>query len=395
MKSLKRVGIYLSASPGCGGAYQYSHTMLQALSMLPKEKYQVCALYTQPSWAPLIQQWRVEGKFHKSPCFFWRALVGLWRRFNFSLLIWRKYVCRFHPLAKKMRSLHCDLWVFPSQDAYAYLMPVHALSTIHDLMHRYEARFAEVGAPKVVQAREFHYQQMCRFVSGLLVDSQLGKKQVIEAYAFPSEKCYVLPYVAPKGMTSSVFPEFDKKFLLPKKFLFYPAQFWEHKNHKKLLYAVANLLPELHDLQIVFVGSKKNGYEQVLRLIKSLALQSHVHLFGLVEDDAIPEFYRRARALIMPTFFGPTNIPPLEAFALRCPVAVSEVYAMKEQLGEAALYFDPERIDAITEVIKRLWVEDELCEALIKKGEQHHKNYQFKHFRLKVEKIIESVFNTF
>ena len=31
----------------------------------------------------------------------------------------------------------------------------------------------------------------------------------------------------------------------------------------------------------------------------------------------MPEFYRRARGIMMmPTFFGPTNIPPLEANAL-------------------------------------------------------------------------------
>lgn len=46
----------------------------------------------------------------------------------------------------------------------------------------------------------------------------------------------------------------------------------------------------------------------------------------------MPEFYRRARRMVMPTYFGPTNIPPLEANALGCPVAVSKVYGMPEQL---------------------------------------------------------------
>jgi len=49
--------------------------------------------------------------------------------------------------------------------------------------------------------------------------------------------------------------------------------------------------------------------------------------------------------MIMPTFFGPTNIPPLEAIAVGCPVAVSNIYGMPHQLGDAALYFNPTRVE--------------------------------------------------
>ena len=48
-------------------------------------------------------------------------------------------------------------------------------------------------------------------------------------------------------------------------------------------------------------------------------------------------FYKYAVALVMPTFFGPTNIPPLEAFALGCPVITSNIYGIPEQVGDAAL----------------------------------------------------------
>jgi hypothetical protein len=49
----------------------------------------------------------------------------------------------------------------------------------------------------------------------------------------------------------------------------------------------------------------------------------------------MPELYRRARALVM----------PLEAFEIGCPVAISGIYAMPEQAGDAALLFNPESVD--------------------------------------------------
>ena len=38
----------------------------------------------------------------------------------------------------------------------------------------------------------------------------------------------------------------------------------------------------------------------------------------------------------MPTYFGPTNIPPLEAFSLNVPVCYSDLDGLREQVGEAA-----------------------------------------------------------
>jgi glycosyltransferase involved in cell wall biosynthesis len=72
--------------------------------------------------------------------------------------------------------------------------------------------------------------------------------------------------------------------------------------------------------------------------------------------------------LVFPTFFGPTNIPPLEAFALGCPVAASRIYGMPEQLGGAALFFDPRSEEEMAECIQRLWQDDRLCQRLSSNG---------------------------
>ena len=72
----------------------------------------------------------------------------------------------------------------------------------------------------------------------------------------------------------------------------------------------------------------------------------------------------------MPTLFGPTNIPQLEAFVLHCPVATSRIYAIPEQVGDAALIFDPLNVEEIAHCIERLWVDDELCQELINKGQK-------------------------
>ena len=104
--------------------------------------------------------------------------------------------------------------------------------------------------------------------------------------------------------------------------------------------------------------------------VESLGLDDNVLFLGYVPDEDMPALYRSARALVMPTFFGPTNIPPLEAFALGCPVATSRIYGIPEQLGDAALLFDPASVDEIFECLIRLWVDDAVCAQLAERGRE-------------------------
>ena len=58
--------------------------------------------------------------------------------------------------------------------------------------------------------------------------------------------------------------------------------------------------------------------------------------------------YRHALALTFVSYFGPDNLPPLEAFALGCPVITSAIEGVDEQLGNAALYVNPDSVSNLS-----------------------------------------------
>ena len=90
----------------------------------------------------------------------------------------------------------------------------------------------------------------------------------------------------------------------------------------------------------------------------------------------------------MPTFSGPTNIPPLEAMKSGCPSAVSNIYAMPEQTKEAALLFDPESVDDMASAIAKLWEDDDLCRDLSERGKAVSREWTKEHFDTLVAKIL-------
>lgn len=385
---MKRIGLYLAAVPHGGGAFQYSMAMLEAIDSLPRDRYVVLVAYCHPDWRVLLAHRDVRSVFVPVSIVSYLSAYA-WRKAGLPVQVWRKICTWVDRHSRVIASLKCDLWVYPAQDPMSYMLPVPALGTVHDLMHRYESRFPEVSGYRL---REYHYRAICRFSRGILVDSALGKRQLVESYGVDADKVYALNYIPPAYIVdekgSSVFPD---RYQLPEKYFFYPAQFWAHKNHIALVRAVHSLVSACPDIQLVLVGSRKNGYEQLLREIQRLSLGDRIHVLDYVENRDMPSLYRRARALVMPTFFGPTNIPPLEAMALGCPVGVSGIYGMREQCGAGALYFDPTSVDDIARVLKILWTDDQVCNELGRQGLLRSREFTQGHFNENLARILEDM----
>jgi glycosyltransferase involved in cell wall biosynthesis len=116
-----------------------------------------------------------------------------------------------------------------------------------------------------------------------------------------------------------------------------------------------------------------------------------VIFLGYVRDEDLPELYRRARALVYATYFGPCNIPPLEALAAGCPMALSDVASMPDRVGDAALTFDPDSFEEIADCIRRLWSDDQLCARLALRAKERDALWGQPQYNARLREIIEQV----
>jgi glycosyltransferase involved in cell wall biosynthesis len=122
-------------------------------------------------------------------------------------------------------------------------------------------------------------------------------------------------------------------------FVLYPANRWPHKNHGTLFRAL-ELLPE-HRLILTGHGHPREpGRERVYDA-------------GLVSPEQLVSFYRRAAALVFPSLYEGFGQPVLEALACGCPVACSDLPALREVAGDEAEYFDPLDPESIADATRR------------------------------------------
>jgi glycosyltransferase involved in cell wall biosynthesis len=123
-------------------------------------------------------------------------------------------------------------------------------------------------------------------------------------------------------------------------FLLYPANWWPHKNHELLLEAFALVSRTRPELRLVLTGAGHPG-----------GLPDGVATLGRVSDDRLADLYQSAAAVVFPSLYEGFGLPPLEAMACGCPVAVSRVAALPEVCGDAAVYFDPTSAETIAQGI--------------------------------------------
>jgi glycosyltransferase involved in cell wall biosynthesis len=160
---------------------------------------------------------------------------------------------------------------------------------------------------------------------------------------------------------------------LPENFLFYPAQFWPHKNHLRLIEAFREVVAEFPNLNLVLTGKsspkgKRDEYAAVMRAINDIGLSDRVCHLGYVEQHSLRAIYQLATALIMPSLFESVSIPIYEAFQVGTPVAASGILGIPEQVGEAGLLFDPTSVASIRGAILRIARDPEAARRLGKKG---------------------------
>jgi glycosyltransferase involved in cell wall biosynthesis len=113
----------------------------------------------------------------------------------------------------------------------------------------------------------------------------------------------------------------------------------------------------------VLCGSDPGARTAFEALVAQHGLGDCVRMLGFVPNVELGALYRGAHALVMATYFGPTNLPPLEAWAVGTPVVYPE--AFQAQAGDAAILFDYDDPDSLAKAIARLGSAEERARLAI------------------------------
>jgi glycosyltransferase involved in cell wall biosynthesis len=107
-----------------------------------------------------------------------------------------------------------------------------------------------------------------------------------------------------------------------------------------------------------------------------IAETEHLKRLGLTEkvthtnvDDAELNFlYQQALVFVYPSLHEGFGLPILEAFTAKCPIILSDTECFREIANEAAVYFEPQSIDSLVNIMERVITSTELRKNLVEAG---------------------------
>jgi glycosyltransferase involved in cell wall biosynthesis len=258
------------------------------------------------------------------------------------------------------------------------------LFVLHDFQERYFPQFFSL---KDRVARFITTRKLANISNKILCESNHVKADIKKFLGQENDNIIVIPGPPPTDFVKfeydiNITSKISDKYRLPLKYIFYPAQFWPHKNHIKLLEAFEIVSKQQKDLFLVLTGKKQNYYRVIKSKIDELGLRSKVFYPGYIDYCDLPYLYKMSEMLIMPTLFESISIPIYEAFSLRVPVCASNVEALPEQVGDCGLIFDPNNAEDMSEKIIKLITDKNLRDQMVDKAYSkilslNHEKYQY------------------
>ena len=415
-----RIGIVPNLEKNAGGIYQYSLTMLDGLLSLKdySGSSDSFIIFTEDiNNKDLIKfkkrNWEIYSLSKKSPG---RLLIGKYIRGTIIEVLIAHIYSFYRQLYKKHNQLNTiaavnyqrqwfqehsiDLIIYPTPNSLSFQLKIPYIFTIHDLQHRLHPEFPEVSAKGEWEKREGTFTNGIKNALLVLVDSKVGQEDVLRFYkntGIIPQNIKILPFLPAiyiDETKNNGEQNIHRLYHLPENYFFYPAQFWPHKNHLRIIKALGLLFKKNNlNIPLVLSGSysgklRTDTFKQMMMEAERQKIDKNIYYIGYIDDRYMASLYKNAIALIMPTFFGPTNIPILEAWKSNCPVITSDIPGVRDQAADAAVLVAPASVASIADGIYRIWTQEKRRTDLIKKGRKRLALYTKDDYNKRLKTIL-------
>lgn len=239
-----------------------------------------------------------------------------------------------------------------------------AVLTFHDMQERF---YPEFFTKKEHEERFFHYDWSLRMADAVIAISEFTREMAVQIARATRSKIHVVHHVPdalPAPTRPANLPPEDEAA----PFVFYPANFWKHKNHLRLLEAMARVKAAGSPVRLICTGSLLNREAEWDAAVKAAGVGDVVRHLGKLSRAEISWLYRHAQALVFPSLFEGFGIPLLEAMETSCPIACGNNTSQPDVAREAALYFDANNPAAIAAGIGRIANDAALRAKLVAAG---------------------------
>ena len=268
------------------------------------------------------------------------------------------------------------------------LRGVPTVTTVYDVQHHELPQFFSRAERAF---RRWAYDGAARAADIVITTSEYSRERLVELAAVAPERVEAVAL----GLDHDRFtPEpgaadesLARRLALPERYIIYPANLWPHKNHARLIDALA--VAADRELQLVLTGRDYGRGGELRERARRAGVERRLRYLGYLQPGEMPALLRGATAMVFPSLYEGFGSPPLEAMACGCPVASSTAGSLAEAVGDAALVLDPISVESIAAAIDRVTGDAALRERLRAAGLETASRYSWSRAAARHRSIYE------
>ena len=341
------------------GGINYMSNLLYAISKLEDKKIEAIVFLGKKADEEIVQKFQphakiVQDSLFDRKSFKWFISKILEKIFNITPLI-------DHLLNKYEISVISHSGVLNGYNNFIKINWIPDFQHMHlpDFFSRKENKKRDIIYLKILQKSDCIIVSSndayndCRTKAPELID----KVRVLQFVSQPNPKVFTL--------NKAHLTHLEKKYDFRGKFFYIPNQFWKHKNHMLIFQAVKMLKDTGIEVLILCSGYMQDNrnpayIEEVKTFIDNNKLEDNIKLMGLINYDDVLYFMRYSIAVINPSLFEGWSSTVEECKSIGKNMLLSDIPVHREQNPEESIYFDPNNVENVAEILKKVWLDARL-----------------------------------
>ena len=258
-------------------------------------------------------------------------------------------------------------------------LPCPAVVTVHDLIH---LRFPEHRGRLELAYARWMIGRAVRRARRLLTVSESTAADLEREFGAPRERIAVVPNGVDERFRrepsdAAVGATLARHDLRPG-YLLFVGNPKPHKNLARLLEAYGRLVRERPATPpLVLAGDRDGAGSPAAALVAQARLGERVRRLGHLPADDLPALYRGALLLVQPSLWEGFGLPVAAAMACGTPVVAARRGALPEVAEDAAVWFEPEDVDALADAVAALADDPALRAELARRGRERAARFRW------------------
>lgn len=257
-----------------------------------------------------------------------------------------------------------DIYIFNTPILPLFFKPKKSIVIVYDFAYRYfrAENLKEFLKNKILG---WYHNFSIKKSDLVIAISEATKNDIIKFSKIPAERIKVLYLGFNKICSLS-----EEPLSVPDKFFLFVGVIKERKNVLNLIKAFREFLCQHSNFKLVIAGKEQGQYfAKIKKYINTEKIGDKVIFLGYVSDGQMAYLYKKAQALVFPSFCEGFGLPVLEAMDCGLPVITSCISSLAElATPDSALLVDPCQPVEIKEAMEKLVSDENLRNNLVKNG---------------------------